>query len=135
MVTNHLGILESLRRVRNVRLIALGGDYDAMYGSFVGMSCVDAVESPRVDITFVSAHGVSGGYAYHQDQPIIAGKLAMLACPDQKILLVDNSKLRRKALQQVCPLSSFDLVVVDEGASPASLRELEEANVHYELAR
>ena len=55
------------------------------YGSFVGMSCVDAVESPRVDIIFVSAHGVSGGYAYHQDQPIIAGKLAMLACADQKI--------------------------------------------------
>jgi hypothetical protein len=59
----------------------------------------------------------------------------MLACADRKVLLVDNSKLGRKALHQVCTLSSFDLVVADEPASSASLRELDEAKVDYELAR
>ena len=134
VVTNHLRALETLSQLRGIRLIALGGDYDAKYDSFVGMSCVAAVESLRVDIAFVSAYGVSGSHAYHQDQEIVAGKLAMLACAERKVLLVDHSKLGRKALHQVCPLSLFDLIVVDEGATASSLRELEEAKVRYELA-
>lgn len=135
VVTNHLGSLTTLRQFADIRLIALGGDYYAKYDSFVGMSCVAAVESLRVDIAFVSTYGVSGNHAYHPDQEIVAGKLAMLACAERKVLLVDHSKLGRKALHQVCPLSLFDLIVVDEGATASSLRGLDEAKVRYELAK
>jgi DeoR/GlpR family transcriptional regulator of sugar metabolism len=135
VVTNHLGILETLSQARDLRLIGLGGDYNAKYNSFVGMSCVAAVESLRVDIAFVSAYGVYGNHAYHQEQEIVAGKRAMLASSERKVLSVDHSKLGRKALHQVCRLSVFDLLIVDDGASVESLRELEEAKVRYELAR
>ena len=134
MVTNQLGILDILSQVEGLHLIGLGGDYDQRYNSFVGMECVAAVASLSVDIAFVSAYGVVGAHAYHQEQQIVSGKRAMLACAERKVLLVDHSKLGRRALHQVCELSLFDMVVVDDGAAPEALRELDEYKVRYELA-
>jgi DeoR/GlpR family transcriptional regulator of sugar metabolism len=134
VVTNQLGILDILSRIQGIHLIGLGGDYDPRYNSFTGMTCVATVESLRVDIAFVSAYGVSGAYAYHQEQQIVAGKRAMLASAERKVLLVDHSKLGRRALHQVCELSVFDLVVVDDGATAEALAKLEEAKVGYVLA-
>ena len=87
-----------------------------------------------MDIAFVSAFGVSGNHAYHQEQQIVAGKLAMLAAAERKVLLVDHSKLGRKALHQVCQLSVFDWVVVDDGATAEALSEFEESKAGYVLA-
>ena len=134
VVTNQLGVLDSVSQIPGVRLIALGGDYDPKYNSFVGITCIATAESLRVDIAFVSAFGVSGTHAYHQEQQIVAGKLAMLAAAEQKVLLVDHSKLGRKALHRVCQLSVFDWVVVDDGATAEALSELEESNTGYVLA-
>ncbi len=64
----------------------------------------------------------------------MAGKLAMLAAAERKVLLVDHSKLGRKALHQVCQLSVFDWVVVDDGATAEALSEFEESKTGYVLA-
>jgi DeoR/GlpR family transcriptional regulator of sugar metabolism len=58
----------------------------------------------------------------------------MLACAERKVLLIDHSKLGRRALHQVCELSLFDMVVVDDGAAPEALRELDRWKVRYEVA-
>lgn len=134
VVTNQLGSLAVLSHVPGIRLIALGGDYDPKYDSFVGLACVSAVTPLRVDIAFVSAYGVSGEYAYHQEQQIVAGKRAMLASGQRRILLIDHSKLGRVALYQACPLSLFDLVIVDDGADAEALMAFDDWKVHYELA-
>lgn len=134
VVTNDLGSLDILSEVPGIRLIGLGGDYDAKYNSFVGMACIAAVQSLSVDIAFVSVYGVYGRNAYHQEQHIVSGKRAMIACGQRKVLLVDHSKLGRLALHQVCDLSVFDTVVIDAGASPEALRELQECRVNYEIA-
>lgn len=134
VVTNQLGILDIVSQMPGVHLIALGGDYDSKYNSFVGIACIAAVESLRVDIAFVSTYGVSGNHAYHQEQQIVAGKRAMLASAERKVLLVDHSKLGRRALHQVCQLSVFDRVVVDDGATAEALSEFEESKVGYVLA-
>lgn len=134
VVTSHLGILDILSHGAGIRLIGLGGEYDAKYNSFVGMACIAAIESLCVDVAFVSAYGVSGAYAYHQDQHIVSGKRAMLGCGQRKVLLVDHSKLGRVALHRVCALSVFDVVVVDDGASADALQELDEYKVSYEVA-
>jgi DeoR/GlpR family transcriptional regulator of sugar metabolism len=135
VVTNFLEGLNLLAQVRGVHLMALGGDYDTMHNSFLGVSCVEAVQSLQVDICFASTSAVSGGFAYHQEQHIVTVKRAMLDSAAKSVLLLDNSKLGRVALHRLAPLSAFDLVLVDSGASAEDLRDLDEHKVSYEVAR
>ncbi|MFD0687853.1 DeoR/GlpR family DNA-binding transcription regulator [Actinomadura fibrosa] len=134
VVTNFLQALNLLADERDVRLMALGGDYDPLHDSFLGMSCVDAIEQLNVDLCFVSTSAVSGGYAYHQEQRIVSVKRAMLGAASTGVLLLDHSKLNRVALHRVAPLSAFDRLIVDDGADPGALRELDEHKVAYDLA-
>jgi DeoR/GlpR family transcriptional regulator of sugar metabolism len=129
VVTNFLEAMNLLARERDIRLMALGGDYDPLHDSFLGVSCVDAIESFRVDLCFVSTSAVSAGFAYHQEQHIVSVKRAMLAAASRNILLLDHTKLGRVALHRVAPL-----VVVDDGADAEALRELDEHKVAYEVA-
>lgn len=134
VVTNYLETINLLSRFPGIHLIALGGDYDPMHNSFLGVSCIEAIESMRTDVVFVSTSAVEGAYAYHQEQHVVAVKRAMLACAQRKILLLDHTKLGRVALHQLCPLSAFDMVIVDDRASAEALRQLDEHKITYEVA-
>ncbi|WP_330457851.1 DeoR/GlpR family DNA-binding transcription regulator [Streptomyces sp. NBC_00820] len=133
VVTNFLEAVNLLAGRRGIRLMALGGDYDPLHSSFLGVSCVEAVQRLRVDVCFTSTSAVRGGYAYHQEQHIVSVKRAMLDSAERNVLLVDHTKLSRSALHQVAPLSRFDLLLVDDGASPGELRGLEEHKACYEV--
>ncbi|MER6059678.1 DeoR/GlpR family DNA-binding transcription regulator [Streptomyces sp. NPDC001792] len=133
VVTNFLEAINLLAGQRGIHLMALGGDYDPLHASFLGVSCVEAVEQLRVDVGFLSTSGVHGGYAYHQEQHIVSVKRAMLDAAARTVLLVDHTKLSRVALHRVAPLSHFDLLLVDDGASPEALRDLDEHEVRHEV--
>ncbi|MEU6593405.1 DeoR/GlpR family DNA-binding transcription regulator [Streptomyces sp. NPDC046881] len=133
VVTNFLEAINLLADQRGIRLMALGGDYDPLHSSFLGVSCVEAVGRLRVDVGFVSTSGVHDGYAYHQEQHIVSVKRAMLDIAARNVLLADHTKLGRVALHRVAPLSRFDLLLVDDGAAPEALRDLDEHEVRYEV--
>jgi DeoR/GlpR family transcriptional regulator of sugar metabolism len=133
LVTNYLEVMRQASGLKSVSLMALGGDYDPLHSSFLGVSCVEAVQSLRVDVCFASTSAVHGGYAYHQEQHIVSVKRAMLDSAARTILLIDHTKLARVALHRVVPLSRFDLVLVDDGASADALRDLDEHKVRYEV--
>ncbi|MER8007416.1 DeoR/GlpR family DNA-binding transcription regulator [Streptomyces sp. NPDC094149] len=133
VVTNFLQAINLLSDQRGIHLMALGGDYDPLHSSFLGVSCVEAVQSLRVDVCFASTSAVHGGYAYHQEQHIVSVKRAMLDSAARSVLLIDHTKLARTALHRVVPLSRFDLLLVDDGASPEALRDLDEHKVTYEV--
>lgn len=134
IVTNFLDGLNLLAPVQGVRLIALGGDYDPLHNSFMGVSCVEAIESLQVDMCFVSTSAVSAGNACHQEQRVVVVKRAMLRSAVRNVLLVDHTKLGRTALHRVAPLGEFERVITDDGASAAALRELDLHKVVYDVA-
>lgn len=133
VVTNFLEALTLLSAERGIHLMALGGDYDPLHSSFLGVSCVEAVQSLQVDICFTSTSAVSGGFAYHQEQHIVSVKRAMLDSAARNVLLLDHSKLGRVALHRLAPLSRFDLVLVDGRAPAEALRDLDEHKVPYQV--
>ena len=133
VVTNFLEGLNLLSRVNGIRLMGLGGDYDPLHNSFLGVSCIEAIESLQVDLCFVSTSAVSGPFAYHQEQHVVSVKRAMLASAARNVLLIDHTKLSRTALHRVAPLNTFDRVIVDDGASAEALRELDEHKITYEV--
>jgi DeoR/GlpR family transcriptional regulator of sugar metabolism len=158
VATNFLDVLNLLAGARGLRLLALGGEYDPLHDSFLGIGCEEAVAALHVDLCFVSTSSVSvsvpgpvsgsgsapgpvspagpasGAFAHHQEQRIVAVKRAMIAAADRSVLLVDHSKLARGALHRLAPLDAFDRVVVDGGTPPEALRALAEQGVRYEVA-
>ncbi|MEO3829202.1 DeoR/GlpR family DNA-binding transcription regulator [Actinomadura sp. B10D3] len=134
IVTNFLDGLNLLSAAEGIKLIALGGDHDPLHNSFMGVSCVEMIESLRADLCFVSASAVSGGDVCHREQRVVGVKRAMLRSAVRSVLLVDHTKLGRTALHRVAPLSAFDRVIVDDGASPAALGDLANRQVEYAVA-
>lgn len=134
VATNFLPAMRRLTDIRDIELIALGGDYDRQHDSFLGVMCVEAIESLHTDAVFLSTSAVTGAHAYHQEQHIVTVKRAMVNAADRRYLLVDHSKLGRRALHRLVATNDFDLVIVDSGASPEALADLDQHNVTYEVA-
>jgi DeoR/GlpR family transcriptional regulator of sugar metabolism len=135
VVTNYLELMQRLRGVDGISLVSLGGEYDPTHDAFIGVACIDAIRALRVDVTFLSMSAVSGGHAFHQEDHIVAFKRPMLEVAARRYLLLDHTKLGRSALHQVVPLADFDLVIVDDGATPEALADLDDHGVRYEVAR
>ncbi|MEW1720435.1 DeoR/GlpR family DNA-binding transcription regulator [Streptomyces sp. NPDC093109] len=134
VVTNFREALNLLADERGLHLMALGGDYDPLHDSFLGVPCVEAVEALRVDLCFVSVSSVHGDHAFHQEQRIVAVKRAMIRAAGRSVLMIDHSKLGRTALHRLTPLSAFDLILVDDRTPPEALRTLDESGARYRLA-
>jgi DeoR/GlpR family transcriptional regulator of sugar metabolism len=134
VATNYLDAMRQLSQLRGISLMALGGDYDPLHDSFLGVTCLECIDSLRVDALFVSTSALSGRFAFHQEDRIVAVKRKMLEVAEKRYLLMDHSKLGKVALHQLVPLAEFDLVVVDAGASEERLAELKQHNIDYEVA-
>ncbi|MEV0645470.1 DeoR/GlpR family DNA-binding transcription regulator [Phytomonospora sp. NPDC050363] len=135
VATNYLEGMRQLSQIGGIGLMALGGDYDPLHDSFLGGTCLECIESIRVDAVFVSTSAVSGRYAFHQEDRIVAVKRRMLDVAAKRYLLVDHTKLGKVALHRLVPLSVFDLVIVDAGADKADLAELDRDGIPYEVAK
>lgn len=134
VATNYLTALRELSQQGGVQLMALGGDYDPLHDSFLGLGCVEGISSIRVDAAFLSTSAAAAGHVYHQEERIVVVKRAMLEAATKRYLLLDHTKLGRVALHRLAPLSDFDLVVVDGGATKEQLTELDQHDIAYEVA-
>jgi DeoR/GlpR family transcriptional regulator of sugar metabolism len=134
VATNFLQGMRQLSEIDGVSLMALGGDYDPLHDAFLGVQCLEAIASLRVDATFISTSAVSGTDAFHQEQRVVAFKRAMLEVAAKRYLLVDHTKLGRAALHRLVSLSTFDLVIVDPAAPPEALTALDQHGISYEVA-
>lgn len=134
VATNFLGAIKAVSGMTGIRLLALGGEYYPTHDSFLGVPCIEAIQSLRTDLLIASTSAVSRSHAYHQEQEIVLVKRAMMRSAQRSVLLVDHGKLDRIALHQLAPLTDFDLVVVDEKAAESTVRALREQHVRCEVA-
>ncbi|RIQ17857.1 DeoR/GlpR family DNA-binding transcription regulator [Jiangella rhizosphaerae] len=134
VITNFLRVINATSAQPGVRLIALGGEYYPTHDSFLGVPCIEAIESLRADVLFTSTSAASAGHAYHQEQEIVLVKRAMMRSANRKVLLIDHTKLGGTALHQLAALTDFDDVVVDGGAPADVVRALRESRVNVHVA-
>lgn len=120
IATNFLAAIRELAPLDQVGLMALGGDYDPQHDAFVGLMCLEAIESIRVDATFISTSAVSGRFTYHQEQRIVALKRAMMNAAAHRYLMLDHTKFGRSAMHRLASVGDFDVVFTDE-RTPADL--------------
>lgn len=134
VITNFVEIIRLATTWSDVRVIALGGEYNAPHDSFLGVPCIEALANLRVDVLFVSTSTVSGAFVYHQEQEIVLVKRAMLSAAARKVLLMDHTKLGRMALHRLAPLSEFDVVITDDGADPDAVQQMRDEHVEVIVA-
>lgn len=134
VATNYLTALNELAGIRDLQVVGLGGRYDRQHDSFLGATCVEAVGSMRFDLAFVSTSAVGEGYAFHQEDRIVAVKREMIDVAARCHLLIDHTKLSRSALHRLVPLHRFASVVVDADTPAPALAALRENDVRVEVA-
>ncbi|MFV0457898.1 MAG: DeoR/GlpR family DNA-binding transcription regulator [Actinomycetales bacterium] len=134
VATNYLPIITTLAEVRGHTLLALGGQYHDWANAFLGGMTIQMVERLHVDLLVMSTSAVFDGHCYHQAQETVETKRAMLGVAQRSILLVDHTKFARRALHRLCPLTDFDVVVVDSRVDQATLDELGDLGVAVRVA-
>lgn len=126
--------IADLATAHDIKLIGLGGHYDASHDSFVGVQCVEQIQAIHADTLFMSSSAVSGGHVYHQEERIVALKRAMVAASTHRYFLIDHAKLTRHALHRIMPLTDFDLVITDADVEPEILQAWDREGVRYAVA-
>lgn len=134
VITNFLMAINQLTEASDIDLIALGGSYNATYDAFHGLHVREAISRLRADVMFMSTTAILDGFLFHKSDETIMIRHAMMAAAAQKVLLVDHSKLRRRATHQLAALSDFDAVVVDSGIDDRELAAMRDRGVHVEVA-
>ncbi len=127
VITNGLAMVDRLKEAHGIRLIGLGGTYNARLNAFFGLICETAATSLRASLLFMSTSAVDTGFAYHQDEDVLKTKRAFMASAERKVLIVDSSKFGMTALNRMAGLDAFDMIITDSGLPAATRDRLRDA--------
>lgn len=122
VLTSSLAALEELGGAKGIRFELTGGTYRPRSHDLVGSSVVEALARVHANKVFFGAAALSfrkGVMVYDPEEP-----RTLVNSADERILVVDSSKIGREALYVFCSLRDCDLVVTDTGIKPAHLRQL-----------
>ncbi|SFN50098.1 DeoR/GlpR family DNA-binding transcription regulator [Mycetocola miduiensis] len=130
VVSNSLPVIEEVTREPGLNLITLGGQFRPRYQCFLGLLCEKSLADLYADILFASSSAVLGTDVFHQDEPVVKAKQAMMRASRRRVLMVDHTKLGRGALHRVGSVADFTDVVVDERGDPSLLDAIRETGVN-----
>ncbi|WP_115787606.1 DeoR/GlpR family DNA-binding transcription regulator [Arthrobacter silvisoli] len=134
VITNVFTILEELKGVRGISLIALGGSYYNWCSSFMGGMTTEAIRKLRADVYIMSTAAITDDTCFFQSQATVDIKRAMFDSSAKRILLADHTKFDKRALYALAPLADFDAVIVDAKTRPDDIRRLEAQGVPVVVA-
>lgn len=80
----------------------------------------------NIDKMFFSCNSLSAALgATVPDFHLAANVASIMAIASERVLLCDSSKIGSVSFAQIAPVSGIDTIVVDSGADPADLKDLE----------
>ena len=135
VITNNAAVIDRLRDMPRVTLIALGGTYNAKFNGFFGVVTEDALSRLRADLAFISTPAVAGLRAFHMDDAAVRAKRAMMAAADRAVLLVNHSRFGRSALHALADLTDFDAIITDAAPAPEDRAAIDRAGLRLTIAR
>jgi DeoR family deoxyribose operon repressor len=114
VVTYALNVANAVSLLSEVRLVLLGGLYHDSSHSFGSDDMSAAIRRLGINRAFISAAGVHaerGVSCFHFHE--VAPKQAAIACAEQRLLVVDESKLGQVRPAYFAQLGDFHVVITD----------------------
>jgi len=134
VVTNALPLMNELRDVRDLTLIALGGTYYHWCSAFMGLPTIQGMSRLRTDTAIMSTAAIVDDQCFHQEQETVDLKRAMFDSTARRILLADHTKFEKRALYGLFQLSDFDMVIVDHATPEEHVSRLRAKGVNVVIA-
>ncbi len=114
VVTNSAIITNELARSQEIRLIGLGGVFDRETYSFVGFETDSQRDSIYIEKAFFSCTGLMPGEGTFENAAFNRTIKRQIAARAGKVyLLIDSTKMGRKALYSVLSCNEIDVLIVD----------------------
>ncbi|KAA1184397.1 DeoR/GlpR transcriptional regulator [Rhizobium tropici] len=134
-ITNSLTLMNALKDMHDVTLLALGGQYFNWCNAFMGRMTINEINRLRADVTFISMSAIIDDVVFHQSPEIVDIKRAMFDSAAKRILMMDHTKFERRALHSFAHLSEFDVVIVDDKTPAAHLERMRNKNINVVVAK
>ena len=133
--TNSIRTAIALSQNADCSVILPGGQMRPGELALSGFPAEDNMQHFNISKAFIGAAGIteSGITDFHLGEANLRRQLIRNA--GQVIVLADSSKFGVRAMSNICPLSSVDIVVTDSKVPAKFIRQLEQAGVRVILAK
>ncbi len=134
-ITNSLTLMNALKGMHDVTLLALGGQYYNWCNAFMGRMTINEINRLRADVAFISMSAISDDIVFHQSPELVDTKRAMFDCAVKRILLADHTKFERRALHSFAALTEFDVVIVDDKTPAIHVDRMRSKDINVVIAK
>jgi len=135
ILTNGLqNIVFTSEHMKSINLIASGGSirYPALV--FVGPVAENFFTHYRSNKVFLSGTGLTVKDGIMDPHPLdVSIKKAMYQGAEQKIFLMDSSKINQTSLATTIKLNEIDLLITDDGAPLDFIQQLEDLGIKFHI--
>ncbi len=131
ILTNGLKTAEECgTELPDASIYIIGGMLMRRIDGTVGLETIEAMESYRPDILFLSAKGISiqDGVQVLNEEGLHV-KRSMMRISRKKVLLLDSRKFMRSASRVLCPLRDMDYIITEKDPGEEWRRALSDAGV------
>jgi DeoR family transcriptional regulator, aga operon transcriptional repressor len=130
VVTASLNIALILSRNPLIDIIQLGGMVRKSSSSIIGPYAENMLNNFSCSKLFLGIDGVDPDHGLTTTNAMEATlNQQMIRSAQRVIVLADSSKFGRRGFSRICGLSEIDMIITDDEASPAFVKNLEDAGI------
>lgn len=125
VVTHSVPVIATCTERDDLRLVALGGTYQAETRSFAGPMTRDALARLSIDVAVLSATAIDESGLLCANEFDADIKQAMMAAARRTILVADSTKIGARAAIRFGTMADVDLVITSDAANADARRILD----------
>lgn len=135
VITNALNIASSLVNHKNIQVIMPGGFLRKESLSMVGSPGEKTLRNYLCDKLFLGVDGLDFDFGISTPNIEEAHlNQIMIEISRQVIVLADSSKINKRSLAVICPLSKVDILITDDKLSPEYMAKLDQFDIEVIIA-
>ena len=135
VITNALNIANQFFNNNNINVIMPGGFLRNKSFSLIGTPAEKSLRNYFCDKLFLGVDGLDSNYGLSTPNIEEAHfNSAMIETSNQVIVLADSSKIGKRSLAFICPISKIDILITDSGISNDQKVSFENAGIKVVIA-